>query len=146
MRSSDRYSMETSTYPCICGLVRRSGRILTKKYDHYLKPSGLKATQLGMLANISKNPAVTVSELAKLLLMDQSTVTRNLRVLEKLGYILLEPAISDNRIKRIHVSDSGKSKMDEARPMWERAQLEMERILGKKSIEGLIDSFKKMAK
>lgn len=98
-----------------------------------------------MLANIDRNPGISVSELGKLLVMDQTTVTKNLRVLEKSGYIHLEPEVTDHRIKRIQVADIGRSKMDEARPLWEKAQLEMEQILGGKSIERLLGSFKKLA-
>ena len=142
---TENHPMETSRYPCLCAMIRKAGRILTRQYDHYLKPSGLKITQFSMLANIDRNPGITVSELAKLLLMDQTTVTRNLRVLEKSGYIHMEPEVTDHRTKRIQVADLGMSKMDEARPLWEKAQLEMERILGRDSIEGLLGSFRKIA-
>lgn len=142
---TENHPMETSRYPCLCAMIRKAGRILTRQYDHYLKPSGLKITQFSMLANIDRNPGITVSELAKLLLMDQTTVTRNLRVLEKSGYIHMEPEVTDHRTKRIQVADLGMSKMDEARPLWEKAQLEMERILGRESIEGLLGSFRKIA-
>jgi len=106
--------VETSRYPCLCTVIRKVGRILTKQYDHYLKPSGLKITQFSMLANIARNPGITMSELAKLLLMDQTTVTRNLRVLEESGYIHQEPEVTDRRTKRIQVADIGMSKMEEA--------------------------------
>lgn len=142
---TENHPVETFRYPCLCAVIRRAGRILTRQYDHYLKPSGLKITQFSMLANIARNPRITVSKLAKLLVMDQTTVTRNLRILEKSGYIHLEPEATDHRIKRIQVADLGRSKMDEARPLWEKAQLEMERILGRESIEGLLSSFRKIA-
>jgi DNA-binding MarR family transcriptional regulator len=142
---TENHPIETSRYPCLCAMIRKAGRTLTRQYDHYLKPSGLKITQFSMLANIDRNPGITVSELAKLLLMDQTTVTRNLRVLEKSGYIHMEPEVTDHRTKRIQVADIGMSKMDEARPLWEKAQLEMERILGRESIEGLLGSFRKIA-
>ena len=77
--------------------------------------------------------------------MDQSTVTRNLGVLEKIGYVKLLSEDRDHRIKRIQLTDSGKDKVKEARPLWRKAQLEMEHALGKESIEGLLDSYKKMA-
>ena len=139
------HPMETSQYPCLCAVIRKAGRILTRKYDHYLKPSGLKITQFSMLANIERNPGITVSELAKLLLMDQTTVTRNLRVLEKSGYIHMEPEVTDHRTKRIRVADIGMSKMDEARPLWAKAQLEMERALGREDMEKLLGSLKRIA-
>ena len=136
---------ETSRYPCLCAVTRKAGRILTREYDKYLKPSGLKTTQFSMLANIARNPAITVSELADLLAMDQTTVSRNLRVLEKCGYIHVEPEVADRRIKRIRIAEMGVSKLNEAKPLWEKAQSNMERVLGRASIEGLLSSFKKMA-
>jgi len=99
-----------------------------------------------MLANIARNPASTVSELAELLSMDQTTVSRNLRVLEKSGYIHLESERTDHRIKRIQISDLGVSKMNEARPLWEQAQLDMETVLGKENIGMMIKSVKKLLK
>jgi MarR family transcriptional regulator, organic hydroperoxide resistance regulator len=136
----------TPEYPCLCAVIRKAGRILTKQYDAYLKPSGLKITQFSMLANIARNPAITVSELATLLFMDQTTVSRNLRVLERSRYIHLEPDVADQRIKRIQISDEGMSKMDEARPLWEEAQSDMERVLGRHGIDKLLGSLKEMAR
>lgn len=129
---------EKPQYPCLCALIRKVGRSLTRKYGDSLKPSGLKVTQYSLLANIIRNPNVTVSDLAGLLVMDQSTLTRNLQVLVKMGYVYLEPDMTDNRIKKVHISNAGISKMDEARPLWEKAQLEMERNLGAENIEGII--------
>lgn len=136
--------MSNSRYPCLCALIRKAGRIATRNYDTFLKPSGLKITQYSMLANIAKNPAITVSELAELLSMNQTTVSRNLRLLEKSGYIHLEGEITDQRIKRIQISDLGISKMNEARPLWEQAQQEMERILGRENIEVMMKSVKRL--
>jgi MarR family transcriptional regulator, organic hydroperoxide resistance regulator len=136
--------VETDRYPCLCAAIRKAGRVLTRKYDRYLKASGLKITQFSMLANIARNPGITVSELAKKLFMDQTTVTRNLRVLEKSGYVRLEAEATDYRIKRILVSHMGMAKMDEARPLWEKAQLEMDRVLGRKNIDGLLGSLNKI--
>jgi len=133
-----------SRYPCLCALIRKAGRIATRNYDTFLKPSGLKVTQYSMLANIARNPAITVSELAELLTMDQTTVSRNLKLLEKSSYIHLEGEETDQRIKRIQISDLGLSKVNEARPLWEQAQLEMERILGKENIEVIMKSVKKL--
>ncbi len=136
--------MARSKYPCLCALIRKAGRIVTRNYDKCLKPSGLKITQLSMLANIARNPAITVSELAELLLMDQTTVSRNLGVLEKSGYIHLEEEMTDHRIKRVQMTDFGKSKMKEAIPLWEKAQSDMEQILGRESIEVMMETFKKL--
>jgi MarR family transcriptional regulator, organic hydroperoxide resistance regulator len=131
-------------YPCLCAVVRKTGRVLTRKYDRHLRPSGLKVTQYSMLANIIRNPGIAVSELARVLFMDQTTVTRNLRVLEKSGYVHLEAEETDYRVKRILVSDVGMTKMNEARPLWEKAQKEMSRVLGRKRIDMLLGSLGKI--
>jgi DNA-binding MarR family transcriptional regulator len=126
-------------------LVRKASRILTRRYNHYLKPSGLKISQFSILANIARNPGITVSALAELLVMDQTTITRNLRVLERSGYIHLEPEATDQRIKRVQISSVGRSKIAVARPLWEKAQLETERLLGREGVEELLGGFKKIA-
>ena len=136
--------MANSQYPCLCALIRKAGRIVTRNYEKCLKPSGLKITQLSMLANIARNPAITVSELAELLFMDQTTVSRNLGVLERSGYVHLEEEVTDHRIKRIQMTDFGKSKMKEAIPLWEKSQSDMEQILGRESIEVMMETFKKL--
>jgi DNA-binding MarR family transcriptional regulator len=141
--NTEVHPVESSRSPCLCAMVRKAGRVLTRRYDNYLKPSGLKVTQYSMMANIARNPGITVSALAELLHMDQTTVSRNLQVLEKSGYMHLEPEVADHRIKRIRLGDLGVSKMDEARPLWEKAQMEMERILGKEALEGLLSSLEK---
>ncbi|MBI5586362.1 MAG: winged helix-turn-helix transcriptional regulator [Deltaproteobacteria bacterium] len=110
-----------------------------------MKPSGIKTTQFSMLANIAGNPGLTVSELAKLLWLEQTTVSRNLQVLEKSGYILLEAEAADFRIKRIWMTDNGQSKVEEARPFWEQAQWEMERTWGREGIGELLESLKRIA-
>jgi DNA-binding MarR family transcriptional regulator len=97
-----------------------------------------------MLAKIAKNPAITVSELAESLRMDQTTVSRNLRVLEKSGFIHLEDDMTDQRVKRIQIADLGASKMNQAIPLWEKAQLDMERVLGRESIEEMMKTLNKL--
>jgi DNA-binding MarR family transcriptional regulator len=140
------YAVTTSPYPCFCALIRKAGRIVTRNYDKYLKPCGLKATQLSMLSKIAKNPDTAVSALAESLRMDQTTVSRNLQVLEKSGFIHLEDEMTDHRIKRIRITDLGVSKMNEAIPLWEQAQLDMERVLGRESIEEMMKTLKKLTK
>jgi DNA-binding MarR family transcriptional regulator len=141
---AENRAAKSSGYPCLCAVIRKAGRILTRQYGHYLEPSGLKITQFSMLANIARNPGIIVTELAKLMVMDQTTVSRNLQILEKAGYISLESESTDHRIKKVRIADAGISKMDEARPFWEEAQAEMERVLGQEGIEELLAGLAKI--
>ncbi len=128
----------SSTYPCLCAMIRKADRIVTRNYEKHLKSCGLKVTQLSMLAKISRNPSITASELAQSLRMDQTTVSRNLLVLEKSGYVRLEEEATDRRIKRIQIAEAGVSKINEALPLWEKAQQEMEGILGRDNIDEML--------
>lgn len=136
--------MANSQYPCLCALIRKTGRVVTRNYDRFLKASGLKVTQFSMMANISKKPAITVTELAELMVMDQTTVSRNLRVLEQSGFIRFEEETTDHRIRRIHLTQFGSSKMKEAIPLWEKAQQETEQILGRETIVKMIKTHNKL--
>ncbi len=138
--------MPNSRYPCLRALIRKGGRIAPRNYDILLKPCGVKRTQFSLLADISRNPATTVSELAELLSMDQTTLSRNIRALEKSGCIRLEGEMTDHRIKRIQISDLGVSKMNEARPLWEQAQMAMQRVLGRENVEVMMKRAKKLLK
>ncbi|MEJ2154114.1 MAG: MarR family transcriptional regulator [Desulfobacteraceae bacterium] len=118
--------------------------MLTRRYNWYLKPSGLSVSQYCMLANIHRNPGVSVTELAHLMSMDQTTVTRNLHGLENSDYIHLRSESSDQRIKKIQLTTQGTAKVAAARPLWEKAQREIEAVLDGKMIESLMDGLKKI--
>lgn len=118
------------TTPCLCAALRKATRVITKRYDVFLKPSGLKITQYSMLANIARNEGISVSGLARVLLMDQTTVTRNLQLLKKKGYIFYQEVGDDHRVKQIELSDSGRQRLKQAQSLWELAQKEIESELG----------------
>ena len=143
--ASNQETHDSPPFPCVCATVRKAGRMVTRRYDRYLKPSGLKTTQFSVLANIARNPGITVSKLAGLLISDQTTMTRVLRGLENAGYIHLQPGERDRRIKRVHITDAGLAKLDEARPLWVDAQREMERTLGRSGIEELLGLVRTLA-
>lgn len=125
-------SDDSKPLPCICALVRKAGRVLTKQYDDSLKSSGLRITQYSLLMNIRFNPEIPVSGLSKLMKMDQTTITRNVKVLEKSGFVSIRPDPEDQRIKRIEITGQGKALLKEARIPWLSAQ---DRVAGSLDIE-----------
>lgn len=130
---------------CLCASLRKATRVITKRYDEHLKPSGLRITQYSMLANIGRNPGVTVSELANILVMDQTTVSRNLQVLNKLGYIDIQESDNDQRVRIVHISDLGKKIFDQAKLLWTKVQSEVETELGKLGFEVFLQSLSAVA-
>ncbi len=124
---------------CACGNLRKTTRVITQFYDRHLQPTGLRTTQCVLLRNISLHRNIAVGELAAMLLMDQSTVTRNIEILNKHGYIKIVPENQDARKKSISITMNGEKKLEEAIPLWEEAQRKIEQVLGKQ-FDGFLET------
>ena len=123
--------MESGAIPsgCFCAQIRKAGRIATQVYNELLKPSGLTATQFSVLSNINRNENISVTSLAAVMIMDQTTLTRNLKRLRDKNLVLIEPG-EDRRIKKLSLTRGGVARMNAARPLWEQAQQRMMDELG----------------
>jgi len=97
----------------------------------YLKELGLQVAQFSLLISItSREGGISVNELANFSMMDQTTVTRNIEILRKAGYVIVRTEDTDSRRKSITVSELGKSKIETAKPLWEEAQLKILQAVG----------------
>ena len=76
---------------CMCHKTRMAARAITRAYDDALRQTGLRATQLAVLAAVGARGALSIQSLADVLGMDRTTLTRNLRPLEDKGLVLLAP-------------------------------------------------------
>ena len=108
--------------PCACLHVRRADRLLSQLYDCYLRPAGIRSTQYGLLKHVAELPEPFISDIGRILSMDQTTVTRNIEKLGKMGLVTSTPHPDDPRKKMVKLSEAGQAKIEEARPMWEKAQ------------------------
>lgn len=110
--------------------LRKLARRVTQIYDHALAPSGLSTSQFSMLAHIwfFKNP--TVSQLGEQLVMDPSTVTRNLRPLADKGWITLAVSEADRRQREARLTEAGLEMLRGAVPHWMTAQERVNAQLG----------------
>jgi DNA-binding MarR family transcriptional regulator len=114
---------------CACFNVRKSARVLTKHYDDALQILELKPTQFTILAILSSVDAITVTELADAMILDRTTLTRNLRPLEKQGMIQTG-AGDDRRTRMISLTKKGLNKLEAAIPLWKQAQKDVTKYLG----------------
>jgi DNA-binding MarR family transcriptional regulator len=106
---------------CACFNLRKAARAVTQVYDAALAESGLKATQFTVLLAASLAEGAPLSRLADILVMDRTTLTRNLRPLEIQGLIQTERG-KDRRERLVSLSDKGRHVLDAAMPLWNRAQ------------------------
>ena len=114
---------------CVCFNLRKSARAVTQLYDAALKPSGLRATQFSLLAKLHGVGPLTISKLAKALVMDRTTLTRNLLPVEKDGLVAVVPG-RDRRSRQVRLTARGRTRLAAALPLWRRAQSRVVGALG----------------
>lgn len=123
---------------CTCANLRKAARVVTQAYDAALQPVGLKATQFTLLATLTKLGDKPLTRLADALVMDRTTLTRNLKPLVREGYIRIDQE-EDQRIRKVSLTNAGKDVFDKARPRWERAQSKIQGTLGQERWSDLLN-------
>jgi DNA-binding MarR family transcriptional regulator len=121
-------------FECLCGNVRMAARAVTSVYDEALKPSRLRASQLAVLWAVVALPGSTVNVLARTIAMDATTLTRNLRVLQR-DLLITMIAGADRREREVHATIKGKRAFARAMPLWEAAQAKVARMTGRDARE-----------
>ena len=124
---------------------RKVSRVVTQHFDDILKPSGLLITQFTVLVAVAKVRAIAISELAKILMMDRTTLTRNLKPLEREGWLEIEPG-QDKRTRIVRLTDNGEIALSKALPLWQVAQKEVVEFLGEPRWSTLLSQLTDVAK
>lgn len=122
---------------CNNAALRRAARKLGQFYDDVLAPSGLKATQQGLLYQIHVGNEPAMGAIATALIMDLSALGHTLKPLIRDGYIETFADPDDRRIKRVRLTPQGLAKLDEAMKLWKAAQGRFEEVVGKDQSERL---------
>jgi DNA-binding MarR family transcriptional regulator len=120
----------TAVLACAVMNFRQMARAVTAHYDAQLRPAGLRATQLNLLMAIESEAATTITDLAEILAMDRTTLTRNLKLLRDRGLV---------EKKRILLTAKGRRSAAAALPLWEAAQQQFIKGLGKRRWAALVD-------
>ena len=128
---------------CACFNVRKAARAVTQLYDSILKPAGLRGTQFTLLIALSRRGKVGISQLADALVMERTTLTRNLKPLEKQGLVVVAVG-TDRRTRAVMITPEGRKILKEATPYWEQAQEVIAHGLGENGMNTLLDSISKV--
>lgn len=125
--------------PATCmGLhIRRASRILTQAYDAALRPTGLVVNQFTFLVAIHLFEPVAITRLAQELCADQTTVTRNIKLLEKQRFVAIAPG-DDRRIKLVSLTPEGQAVLAAAMPLWQQVQAELRQRFGDQKWQTLL--------
>ena len=123
--------------PCLCGSLRRATRALTQRYEKELAPVGLSAAQMTILQVLLRAGEVTQGRLGKMLAMDSTSLTRTLAIMRREGWIA-EQKGKDRRERWLRLSVAGAEKLQQAEPVWNKAQSQVRAELGDQAWEQLM--------
>ena len=124
----------SSTNPaaCNCLALRQATRHVTQFYDQFIGPLGLRATQYSIIARLHRKGAMTINSLAADLVMDRTTLGRNILPLERDRLIKIAASATDRRAKDLHLTKAGEKRLQTGREAWTRAQARFEDRFGPK--------------
>ena len=122
---------------CACFNLRKTVRVVTQLYDDALRAVGLRATQFTLLNVIYARQPVTVNQLADAVLTDRTTLTRNLKPLERDGLLTIQPG-SDRRVREVAITEKGKETLAAAHPLWREVQSRVSDGLGDQRLTRLL--------
>lgn len=128
---------------CTAGRVLRAARRLTREYDDALRPAGLTIAQFGLLNAVGRFEPESISELADLLALDRTSLSRNLKPLEKAGLIFRGEEGSGRR-RKLLLTTLGVRKLEEAYPLWQNVQDRLEGRLEAEGIDQLHSGLKRL--
>jgi DNA-binding MarR family transcriptional regulator len=114
---------------CLCSNVRRAALALTSRYDEALAPHGLKVTQFSLLRAVDRHGDPNLTGLAEATGLDRSTLGRNLRLLEGLGFVSLSPG-EDQRDRVVALTAGGRARLRAAARAWSSVQVSLGEALG----------------
>jgi len=114
---------------CVNAKLRKLHRLLNGVYQRQFQPFGLRGSMLSILFIIGKQPGVNQKTLAEHLVLDTSTISRDLKRLMEKGWVHTSPG-EDARNRELSLTQKGYDLLEEVSPIWESLQHQVEQILG----------------
>jgi DNA-binding MarR family transcriptional regulator len=122
---------------CVSFNIRKAARAVTQLYDEKMRPFGLRSTQLPILGKTLILEPVTVTRLAKATTTDRTTLTRNLKLLEKQGLIQVDMG-HDRREREVRLTDRGRDVLAQVYPIWKEMQAGVAQRFGSERLARLL--------
>ncbi|MEQ1560640.1 MAG: MarR family winged helix-turn-helix transcriptional regulator [Methyloglobulus sp.] len=122
---------------CIGFNLRKATRAVSQLYDETLRPSGIRGTQYSLLVVLKIIGPVLVTDLAEKIVMDRTTLSRNLEVMEKQGLVNVAPG-EDRRTRWVTITEPGSAVLLEAYPLWQQAQAKIRESMGEERLQVLM--------
>ena len=114
---------------CLCLHVQRAARALARRFDEAFRPLQLTHGQFSLLTALNRPEPPGIGSVAALLAMDRTTLTANLKPLERRGLVKVTVDKTDRRSRRLALTAAGRTLLAAAAPVWKRTHAELERRL-----------------
>ena len=121
---------------CLCLHLQRAARVVARRFDDALRPLELTQGQFSLLMSLNRPAPPGISSVAELLAMDRTTLTANLKPLERRGLVTVTIDETDRRSRRLALTAEGRALLIAAVPIWKRTHAAVERQL-KRSADAL---------
>lgn len=122
---------------CLCLHIQRAARAVARRFDEALRPLDLTNGQFSLLMSLNRAEAASMGSVSALLAMDRTTLTANLKPLERRGLVKVTVDRADKRSRRLTLTPSGRALLVTAVPVWKREHAAAERLLGRSSPDRL---------
>jgi DNA-binding MarR family transcriptional regulator len=137
MTKSAIFPESTNPAGCNCLALRQAARHVSQFYDQFLAASGLRGTQYSILARLHRKGPMSINALAAELVMDRTTLGRNILPLQRDGLISIRPGRIDRRSKDVQLTKAGVARLRIAGEGWRQAQAQFEAAFGGKRAKDL---------
>ena len=121
---------------CLCLPIQRAARAIGRRYDEALRPLDITNWQFSLLMNLGIEAPPSIGALADALAMDRTTITANLKPLERRGLVEIRRDENDGRSRRIVLTRAGKDLLAEAYAIWRKVNAEATRQLANIDLAG----------
>jgi DNA-binding MarR family transcriptional regulator len=129
---------------CVLNNARKAARAVSRHYDRLARQAGMTAGQFSVLVAIRQTTEETTGELADRLSMDRTTLVRNVALLERKGLVASSMS-SESRGKCYRLTDEGRKLLEDALPLWRKAQSDVMSHLGEADFLRTISALKKLS-
>jgi len=114
---------------CLCLHLQRAARAVARRFDAVFRPLGLTNGQFSLMMSLNRPEPPSIGEVAALLAMDRTTLTANLKPLERRGLVTVSVDDADKRSRRLTLTPAGRVLLIAAVPVWEKEHAAIEGLL-----------------
>jgi len=130
---------------CLCLHVQRAARALARRFDEALRPLDLTHGQFSLLVSLNRPEPPTLGSVATLLAMDRTTLTANLKPLERRRLLKVAVDKQDKRSRRLTITPAGRALLNKAFPVWQQTHAEVDRLVAGSGSDKLRNTLRALA-